>query len=90
MSVKVNLTPYFRDIVDRNETVQANGHTIGEIIDDIDKKYPGFKKECIDNQGKLYGFLEVYLNQGSAFPDELNRKVKDNDEVTILTVIGGG
>ena len=68
MSVKVNLTPYFRDIVDRNETLQANGHTIGEIIDDIDKKYPGFKKECIDNQGKLYGFLEIYLNQDRLSP----------------------
>ena len=50
----------------------------------------GLKKSVSTPQGKLYGFLEIYLNQGSAFPDELNRKVKDNDEVTILTVIGGG
>ena len=90
MSVKVNLTPYFRDIVNRQETLTAGGSTIGEIIDDIDRRYPGFKNECIDPQGKPYGFLEIYLNQESAFPDELNRKVKDSDEVTILTVIGGG
>ena len=90
MSGKVNLTPYFRDILNRQETLTANGSTIGEIINDIDKRYPGFKKECIDPQGKPYGFLEIYLNQDPAFPDELTRKVKDNDEVTILTVIGGG
>jgi len=66
MSVKVNLTPYFRDIVDRNETIQANGHTIGEILT-ILKKYPGLKKS-VSTPGKTYGFLEVYLNQGSASP----------------------
>ena len=90
MSVKVNLTPYFRDIVEKKEALEANGKTVREVIEDIDKRYPGFKLECIDAQDKLYGFLEVYINQESAFPDELSRKVADKDEITILTVIGGG
>ena len=90
MSIKVNLTPYFRDVVERNDSLEANGHTVREVIEDIDRRYPGFKQECIDEQGKLMGFLEIYINQESAFPDELNRKVADNDEITILTVIGGG
>ena len=90
MSIKVNLSPYFYDITKKNVSLEANGHTIQEVIEDIDRKYPGFKKECIDERGKLYGFLEIYVNQESTFPDELNRKVTDNDEITILTVIGGG
>jgi len=70
---------------------EPNGHTVGEVIDDIDKRYPGFKKECIDNQGKPYGlFWKSMCNQETAFPDELNRKVKDNDEVRFLTVIRRG
>jgi molybdopterin synthase sulfur carrier subunit len=90
MSVKVILTPYFRDVVNNVTEVQASGSTIREIITDIDHKYPGFKKECLDEHGKIHEFIEIYINQTSAFPDELNRKVKDNDEVAILTVIGGG
>jgi len=90
MSIKVNLTPYFHEIPKNNVGLEANGHTVQEVIEDIDKKYPGFKKECIDEQGKLYSFLEIYINQESAFPDELKRKVNDSDEITILTVIGGG
>ena len=90
MSIKVNLTPYFHDITKKNLTMEANGHTVREVIEDIDRRYPGFKKECIDAQGRLHGFLEIYINQESAFPDELKRKVTDNDEITILTVIGGG
>ena len=90
MSVKVNLTPYFHDITKKNVALEAHGNTVQEVIEDIDRKYPGFKKECIDEQGRLHGFLEIYINQESAFPDELKRKVNDNDEITILTVIGGG
>jgi molybdopterin converting factor small subunit len=90
MSIKVNLTPQFRDIVDKFDAVQASGNTIREIIEDIDRRYPGFKKECIDDRGKVHDFVEIYINQVSAYPDELNRKVSDNDEVSILTVIGGG
>jgi molybdopterin converting factor small subunit len=90
MTIKVNLTPYFHEITKKNVALEANGRTVQEVIEDIDKKYPGFKKECIDEQGKLHGFLEIYINQESAFPDELKRKVTDNDEITILTIIGGG
>ena len=90
MSVKVKLTPYFRDIVERNESLEATGRTVSEVIEDIDRRYPGFKQECIDEEGNVYSFLEIYINQESASPGELNRKVNDDDEVTILTVIGGG
>jgi molybdopterin converting factor small subunit len=73
-----------------NVALEANGRTVQEVIEDIDRRYPGFKKECVDEQGKLYSYLEIYINQESAFPDELKRKVIDNDEITILPVIGGG
>jgi len=38
MSVKVKLTPYFRDIVERNESLEATGHTVSEVIEDIAAK----------------------------------------------------
>ena len=59
---KVNLNPYFSDIVDRKDCLEAKGTTVREVIEDINNKYPGFKQECIDKQDKLYGFLEVYIN----------------------------
>ena len=90
MSVKVNLTPHFNDIVKGNECIEANGRTIREVIEDIDKRFPGFKKELIDPSGRVPGFFEIYINQESAFPNELTKKVADNDEITFLTVVGGG
>jgi molybdopterin converting factor small subunit len=90
MSIKINLAPYFSKIADNNGFLEANGNTVKEAIEDIDNRFPGFKKECIDELGRLYGFIEIYINQEPAFPDELNRKVTINDEITILTLVGGG
>jgi len=89
MSIRVNLTPYFRDIVERKETLEANGHTVGEVIDDIDRDIRDLRKNVSIIRANQW-ISGIYVNQETAFPDELNRKVKDNDEVTILTVIGGG
>jgi len=90
MSIKVHLSPTFYDIVDKKTTLEAHGRTVRAVIEDIDRRYPGFKNECIDQQGKLHDFLEIYINKTSAFPDELNHSVSDNDEIAILTVLGGG
>ena len=40
MSIKVNLTPYFHDITKKNVALEANGRTIQEVIEDIDRKVP--------------------------------------------------
>jgi molybdopterin synthase sulfur carrier subunit len=90
MSIGVHLTFYFSDIVNGHTYLKATGTTVRDVIEDIDQKYQGFKQECIDEQGKLYGFLEVYINLESAFPGELDREVKDGDEINILTMMGGG
>jgi len=69
--------------------LEANGKTVKEVIEDIDKRYPGFKLECIERAGKLYGFLEV-TSIRNRFPDELSRKVADKMRSPFFTVIGGG
>jgi hypothetical protein len=45
MSIKINLAPYFSKIADNNGFLEANGNTVKEAIEDIDNRFPGFKKE---------------------------------------------
>jgi molybdopterin synthase sulfur carrier subunit len=70
--------------------LQATGSTIRGVIEDIDRRYPGFKKEVFSTEGKVHDFIGIYVNQLQAFPDELNYPVKENDEISILTMIDGG
>ena len=90
MGTRVFLHPYFNDIVKGIQTVEASGETIMEIIEDIDRKYPGFKAEIIDEVGKFYGFLEIFLNGEALFPDDTGKRVKEGDEIAIFIMAGGG
>lgn len=90
MSIRVFLHPYFADIVKGIQTVEAEGETLVQVIDDIEKKYPGFKAEVVDNTGKFYGFLEIYVNGNAVLPEETGMRVNDEDEIAIVTLAGGG
>ena len=90
MSTRVLLHPYFNNIVNDMEMVDASGETVMQIIEDIDRRYPGFKAEVVDERGKFYGFLEIYLNGEGLLPGETEKRVKDGDEIAIVTMAGGG
>ena len=90
MGSRVFLHPHFNNIVKDRQMVEAGGETIMQVIEDIDRKYPGFKDEVVDNRGKFYGFLEIFINGEAVFPGETGKRVKDGDEISIVTMAGGG
>ena len=90
MGTRVFLHPYFNNIVKDREMIEADGETIMQIIEGIDRKYPGFKAEVVDNRGKFYGFLEIFINGEAVLPGETEKRVKDGDDISIVTMAGGG
>jgi molybdopterin converting factor small subunit len=72
------------------KTVEAEGKTIGEALIHLATQYPGMKKELFDKKGELRNYIEIYLNNVSAFPEELKKPVKDGDEIQIITFLAGG
>lgn len=89
MSVKFRTHPFLRRFLDNQEEVEVEGNTVGECIDNLGKRYPAFKQQLLNN-GTLRNIFEIYVNQDSAYPDELTKPVKDSDVVTIITYIAGG
>ena len=39
---------------------------------------------------QLLSYIDIYVNRESAYPEELNKPVKDGDELHIVIIIGGG
>jgi molybdopterin converting factor small subunit len=72
------------------KTVEAEGKTIGEALIHMADQYPGMKKELFDKKGDLRNYIEIYLNNVSAFPEELKKPIKDGDEIQIITFLAGG
>lgn len=90
MSVKVRLHQYFQEMTGGQEVVEANGRTVAELINDLELKYPTIKEHLLDKNGRLQGFVEIFLNSEIVHPHETSKSVKDGDEVEVLMIVAGG
>ena len=68
--------------------VEAEGGTIGEVLLDLDARYPGMRFRMIDEQDRIRRHIRLYVNQEEA--RTLETRVRAGDVVQILCAISGG
>ena len=90
MSIKINIHPILRKYTNNQEIAEVNGSTVGECLDDLIRQFSSIEKGIFDKNGKLLSYVDIYVNRESAYPEELNKPVKDGDELHIAIIIGGG
>ena len=90
MSIKVNIDPALQHLTDNRHTVEVNGVTVGQCLEDLIEQFPALGQWLISPQGKLHDSVDVFVNQESSFPEELSKPVKDGDELHIVGIISGG
>ncbi len=91
MPVNVRIPTPLRKLTKDKDIVQASGVTIQEIIDGLEKEYPGLKERICDEQGELRRFVNVYLNdEDIRFAQGKSTPVKDGDEISVIPAIAGG
>ncbi len=91
MGIKVRIpTPLQKFTGDKVE-VESNGRNIKELIDNLDKEYPGIKERICDENGKIRRFVNIFVNdEDIRFLQGENTELKDGDEVSIIPAIAGG
>ena len=91
MSVKVRIPTPLRKLTKDQAEVDSAGTTIREIVDDLEKQFPGFKERMCDDEGDLRRFVNVYVGEEDIrFMDGLDTKVADGDQVSIIPAVAGG
>ena len=91
MSVTVNVTSVIQQAVNGQREFKADGSTIRELIDNIDRDYPGFAGRITDDKGEMLRFVNVYLNDEDVrYLQKLDTPVNDGDSVSILPAVAGG
>jgi adenylyltransferase/sulfurtransferase len=90
MSIEVKISSIFHPYTDNRSTVEVEGNTVGECIEDLVKQVPKLKKILFDNQGKLHRQVNLYVNQESSPHEELGKPVKYGDTLRIIMTIAGG
>ena len=71
--------------------VDADGETIGDVLDGLVATYPSLKDQLFTEDGELNRFVNVYLNgQDVRYLDGRATAVDDRDEVRLLPAMAGG
>jgi molybdopterin synthase sulfur carrier subunit len=71
--------------------VSAAGGSVGEIIENLDKAFPGMKERIYDEAGEVRRFILIHVNgEDIRFMDGLKTNVADRDEVSITPALAGG
>ena len=87
----VRIPTPLRKLTDGKEEVTASGGTVGEVIANLEKSFPGIKARICDEEGKVRRFVNIFANdEDIRFLSNLETPVKDTDEVSIVPAIAGG
>jgi len=90
VSIKINIHKTHRQFTNGLDIIEADGKNVGACLDNLMGQFPDMKKVLFDKKGKLLNVIEIYINQKSAYPNELARQVKDGDNLHITLMIAGG
>lgn len=91
MAVTVHVTSVIQQSVNGQREFQAQGGTVGELIDNIERDYPGFAHNIMDEDGELRRFVNIYLNDEDVrYLGGKETAIKDGDTVSFLPALAGG
>ncbi len=91
MAIKVIIPQPLQKLTNNQSEVEANGSNIRELIDDLDRNFPGLKERLCDESGKIRRFINIYVNEEDIrFLKQDETSLKDNDVVSIIPAIAGG
>ena len=91
MATKSLIPTPLRPYTDKQEAVEAEGATIGELLTDLTTKYSGLKAHLYNEQGKLRSFVNIYLNdEDIRYMQKDQTPVSASDTVSIIPSVAGG
>ena len=90
MSVTINIDTGLHQLTDGQTTVQVEGKTVGQCLDQLVDRFPEIKPRLFDKKGELHKYIDIYVNQESSYPEELAKAVRDGDELHIMFLVTGG
>lgn len=91
MAVKVKIPVPLERLTEDKAEVEAEGKSIRDLINNLEKKFPGIRKGLCDKAGKIRHFINIYVNgEDIRFLQKEDTPIKDGDEIFIISAIAGG
>jgi molybdopterin synthase sulfur carrier subunit len=91
VTASVRIPTILRSYTDGDSEVSADGATLAEVLDDLDRRYAGIKGRILDDQGALRRFVNVYVgNDDVRFLDNLQTPTPDGTQISVIPAVAGG
>jgi len=91
MATRILIPTPLRPFTDKQDAVEAEGKTIGELLADLTAKHAGLKAHLYNEQGKLRSFVNVYVNdEDIRYLQKDQTPVSASDTVSIIPSVAGG
>jgi MoaD family protein len=91
MSIKVRIPTPLQNMTQNKAEVESSGTNISEVIDDLERNFPGIKERICDEKGNIRRFINIYVNEEDVrFLKQSQTSLKNGDEVSIIPAIAGG
>lgn len=72
----------------KRKIVEAKGATLGAMLLDLEKQFPGIRFRMVDEQDKVRPHMRIFVNGEQEF--SLKRPLTSSDEISIVQALSGG
>jgi sulfur-carrier protein len=68
--------------------VEAQGRSLGALLSDLDRRYPGIRFRMVDEQHEIRRHIRIFVNGAQIF--DLAHSLQPADEVYVVQALSGG
>jgi molybdopterin synthase sulfur carrier subunit len=78
-------------VLSKGRQIQADGATVGAVVDAVARQYPDIATRLRDAAGEPYPYVTFYLNdEDIRLRGGFNAPVQDGDELIVVPAVAGG
>jgi molybdopterin converting factor small subunit len=86
--MKVNIPSPLLSYTDQAKEVEAEGATVSELLEDLNRRFPGIRFRMIDEQDAIRPHTRIFVNGEQVWG--LDSPLQPSDEIHILQALSGG
>jgi hypothetical protein len=86
----VVIPPPYRGPTRGAEEVEVPGGSVAACLDAVEARFPGFRAQVVDGQGRVHAFVKLFRNREQLSGDVLAQTVGERDRLEVLAAIAGG
>ena len=86
--VQVEVAALLHSYTGGARVIEASGATLGEVLEDLDRRFPGIRFRVVDEQDRLRPHVRFFVNGTDA--REISTPLREGDRVSIIGALSGG